>query len=145
MSLFEMVTAYERLSAATSYIIGFVFHGDLYMVKTQELPHDLLKLDRMSSKRGGWAKVRVRLNSKVKAELATTATKLGAADLLKDDHYNKGECFERVVTESYGLAWTKDNVPCWKAGDISLNGEEIQIKFDGAELTNEKLLRRMAA
>jgi hypothetical protein len=147
MTLTEMITLYERLSAATAYIFGFLFHGDLYMVKTAGLPLEMLKLDHMSSKRGGFAKVRVRLNATLKAQLVEAgAIKLGAASLLEaDDRYNKGERFERLVTESYGLSWTKDSIPFWVSGDISLNGEEIQVKYDGAELTNENLLKRVAA
>ena len=60
--------------------------------------------------------------------------------------YNKGENFERVITELLiGETWVKDSVPFNVAGDIRWNGEEVQIKFDGAELTNEKTLARAMA
>ena len=75
--------------------------------------------------------------------------KEGCEHFIKEKHreekYNKGECFERVITETLtGETWVKDSVPFNVAGDITLNGEQVQIKFDGAELTNERTLMRIA-
>ena len=62
------------------------------------------------------------------------------------DKYNKGENFERIITELLtGETWVKDSVPFNVAGDIVVNGENIQIKFDGAEITNERLLKKLTA
>ena len=144
----EMIARYNALSAAAAYIVGFVFEGMLYYIMSAHINPDFLKLDRMSSKRGGWAKIRVKLTAADRKALVACgkATLLGAADLLNTaDKYNKGERFERVITETLtGETWVKDSVPFNVAGDITLNGQEVQIKFDGAELTNEKTLRRIA-
>lgn len=144
----EMIARYNALSAATAYIVGFVFEGMLYYIMSAHINPDFLKLDRMSSKRGGWAKIRVKLTAADRKALVACgkATLIGAADLLNTaDKYNKGERFERVITETLtGETWVKDSVPFNVAGDITLNGQEVQIKFDGAELTNEKTLRRIA-
>ena len=140
-----MLNWYLTHSAATAYDIGFILDGLLYHVRVDHLPTEWLKADRCSSKRGGWAKIRVRLSAKAKAALVATgaAELLGAADLLDtDDRYNKGERYERIITERAGQVWVKDSVPFWVAGDLSINGEEIQIKFDGAELTNEQTMRK---
>lgn len=146
----EMIRRYEALSAAAAYIIGFVQNGLLYYILTAEIADDFLKLDHMSSKRGGWAKIRVKLSAANRKALIANgqAVLLGAAaDLLNTaDKYNKGERFERVITETLTAEkWVKDSVPFNVAGDITLNGQQIQIKLDGAELTNEKTLARMAA
>ena len=145
----EMIRNYATLAAAHKYIVGFESAGKLYYtVYADMIADELLKLDRASSKKGGMAKIRVRLSSKIKAILLHTgkAIEIGNAEELTAGKYNRGENFERVITEKLtGETWVKDNVPFNVAGDIRLNGEEIQIKFDGAELTNEKVLARAMA
>lgn len=145
----EMINRYNALSVATAYIIGFVLNGLLYYTMSAHIADEFLKLDRMSSKRGGWAKIRVKLSSADRKALVECgkAIMIGSADLLNTaDKYNKGERFERIITETLtGETWVKDSVPFNVAGDITLNGQEVQIKFDGAELTNEKTLMRISA
>ena len=139
---------YRAHSAADLYKVGFTHDGALYAVTVKELPDSWLKLDRMSSKRGGFAKIRVRLSAAAKAELVSSgkAQRLGSADLLEGaDRYNRGERFERLVTELAGQVWVKDSVPFWVAGDIRIDGLEVQIKLDGAELTNERCMARVGA
>ena len=147
MTMNEMTIAYARKTAAHKYALGFVFNGNLYVVVLSfaELSR-YFKLDRASSKRGGFAKIRVKLTSKDRAELSQTAELMGAESLLTaDPAHNKGENYERVLTERWtSETWVKDSVPFWVAGDIRVDGVEIQVKLDGAELTNEKLLSRLA-
>ena len=144
----EMIARYNALAVATAYIIGFVLNGMLYYTKSEHIADNFLKMDRMSSKRGGWAKIRVKLSSADRKALVACgqAVMIGSANLLDtEDKYNKGERFERIITETLtGETWVKDSIPFNVAGDITLNGEEVQIKFDGAELTNERTLMRMA-
>ena len=147
MTLNEMTTAYNTLSAAHIYALGFIFQHNLYAVKlTFAQLVEFFQLGRASSKRGGYAKVRIRLTAKQRELLAASAELLGSESLLvKDSAHNKGENFERELTERWtSECWTKDSVPFWMAGDITVNGEAIQIKFDGAELTNEKTLARLS-
>lgn len=147
MDKIEMLTRYNERSASHVYALGFRFGGNLYAQKLSfdELTH-FAKLDRASSKRGGFAKIRIKLTAEDRAKLSATAELIGAEDLLmKDTAHNKGENFERELTERWtGERWVKDSVPFWVAGDIRVDGVEIQIKLDGAELTNEKILGRLA-
>ena len=147
MTMTEMKVAYCTRSAAHKYALGFVFGGNLYVITLSfvELSR-FFKLDRASSKRGGFAKIRIKLTSAERAELSEVAECLGAEDLLtKDSAHNKGENFERELTERWTAEeWVKDSVPFWVKGDITVNGEEIQVKLDGAELTNERTLARIA-
>ena len=139
----EMLTKYEALTAADAYIIGFEFNGSLYTYYTNTLDAiaDRIVLDHASSKRGGTAKIRIRLDKWAKIRLAQKATNCGKISVMEyAGKYNVGEKFERYVTELNGKVWTKDNVPFWQAGDIEINGKQVQIKFDGAEITNEKTL-----
>ena len=148
MTMQEMITEYNRRSAAHTYALGFTCEGNLYACKlTFTELSKYFHPSRASSKRGDFAKVRIKLTAKDRAELSATAELIGAEDLLtKDSAHNKGENFERELTERWtSETWAKDSVPFWKAGDIRVNGIEIQIKLDGAELTNEKNLRNLLA
>ena len=147
MTMTEMMNAYNARSAAHTYALGFLFDRNLYAVRLsfEELSR-FFKLDRASSKRGGFAKIRIKLTAKDRAELSATAELIGAEDLLmKDTAHNKGENFERELTERWtSETWVKDSIPFWVAGDIRVAGVEIQVKLDGAELTNERTLGRIA-
>ena len=146
----EMANRYNRIAGAHKYIVGFVRRGVVYYVELGFVGLcQLLKDDRASSKRGGTLKLRVR----VTAEQAIIFIHSGKAvrlcsveELKADAKHNAGENFERIITETLtGELWVKDSVPFWVKGDINVNGEEIQIKLDGAELTNEKTLARAEA
>ncbi len=147
MDKIEMLTRYNARSASHVYALGFVFEGRLY---AQKLSFDELtrfaKLDRASKSHGGMLKIRIKLTAKDRAELSATAELIGAEDLLtKDAKHNKGENFERELTERWtSETWVKDSVPFWVAGHIRVAGVEVQVKLDGAELTNEKILSRLA-
>lgn len=147
MTMTEMMNAYNARSAAHTYALGFLFDRNLYAVRMsfEELSR-FFKLDRASSKRGGFAKIRIKLTAKDRAELSATAELIGAEDLLTADKaHNKGENFERELTERWtSETWVKDSIPFWVAGDIRVDGIEIQVKLDGAELTNERTLGRIA-
>lgn len=146
----EMANRYNRIAGAHKYIVGFVRHGNVYYVELTFIELcELLKDDRASSKRGGTLKLRVR----VSAEQAINFIHSGKAvelckveELEANTKYNKGENFERIITETLtSELWVKDSVPFYVKGDINVNGEEIQIKLDGAELTNEKTLTKAEA
>lgn len=140
----EMKAWYLKVSAADMYQVGFVYRNSVYAVMVDELPDSWLKSDKASSKRGGWAKIRVRLGAAVKRELVESgkAELLGGCELLTIPTYNKGEAFEKLITVRAGQAWVKDSVPFWVAGDIELDGKQVQLKLDGAELTNQRTMER---
>lgn len=146
----DLVMVYAKKSAAHKYIYGFVHTGKLYYVVlswTEMLK--LLKNDKAAASKGGMLKIRVRAKAETIKELLASgrAIEIGGAEVLEtNDKYNKGERFERVITELLTAEkWVKDSVPFWMAGDIQLNGEEVQIKLDGAELTNERTIAKLLA
>lgn len=141
-----MKSLYNMLSASHLYILGFVAQNILYYVMMDfETLAKYMKMDRASSKHGGFAKLRIKLTREQKLELLRIAIACGVPeDLTADNAHNKGENFERIITELLTPEqWVKDSIPFNEAGDITLNGENVQIKFDGAEITNEKLLARL--
>ena len=143
----EMTTAYNAHSAAHSYWFGFILAGMLYVVAGMNFDElsAYFRNDRASSAKGGFRKIRIRATTADLKALLPKAMLLGSADLLLDDHWNKGEMFEKIITEQFaGEKWVKDSVPFFVDGDATINGVKVQIKLNGAELTNEKILARYA-
>lgn len=134
---------YEKFSSADSHIVGFIFNHDLYMTEMESIPPRYL-CESMAS-RGQGNSLRLRIKKKYKEQLIRKgAICLGSEDIL-DGTYNKGEEFERVVTEYFGQTWEKDSIPFWVQGDINVDGREIQIKLDSATLINESRIKSLRA
>ena len=142
MTKANMIRTYRQFSAADNYILGFVYEKMLYMVRVAEIMPRYLNVEEASRNQG--ENLRLRLKKKHKEQLMKKAPIcLGSADCLIDSKYNKGEVFEKLVTEYYGQEWKKDTVPFWVQGDINLNGEEVQIKLDSATLMNTKQVAKL--
>ena len=147
-SLFEkMISRYNELSYAHNYIYGFYFQNMVYMVETtaEVMPY-ILKLDKAS--RGAGYSLRFCPTKEQKAFLLTKSAKVLCSKeffeiSVKESKYNKGEIFEKMVTEFYKQEWTKDNVPFTEDGDLTVSGIAYQIKFEKATFINEKTLARM--
>ena len=142
----DMIITYAEHTAAHTYALGFVLRRILYNVflSWEELT-PYLREDRASSSRGGYLKLRIRLRKTDKLALLARATAVGTdADLHADAAHNAGENYERVITETYtSERWVKDSIPFWVAGDVRIDGTEVQVKLDGAELTNERTIARL--
>lgn len=143
-----LLTTYNKLTAATIYFIGFALRGMIYGGYFAEVPAAALRLDHESTARGGAAKIRIRFDKATKAALiAAGAVKaIGTVEALTaDPRYNRGDNFEKLIAELNNLPWAKNSDPFWVAGDLEINGNQVQVKFDGAELVNEKSLRKALA
>ena len=148
ITLFQkMINRYNELSYTHNYIYGFYFQNMVYMVEaTADLMPYILKLDKAS--RGAGYALRFCPTKEQKALLLSKgATALCSKNFfetsVRESKYNKGEIFEKMVTESFGQEWEKDNVPFTEDGDVTVNGVAYQIKFEKATFTNEKILARM--
>lgn len=142
MTKATMIKAYRTYSAADNYILGFVYEKMLYMVRVAEIMPRYLNVEVASRNQG--ENLRLRLKKAHKEQLLKKAPIcLGSADCLNSDKYNKGEIFEKLVTEYYGQTWKKDTIPFWVQGDININGEEVQIKLDSATLMNTKQMAKL--
>lgn len=147
MTYQQMINTYAAYTAATMYNLGFIFNHKLYSINLRHIPAECLKLGAASSKRGGAPRIRVRINKVMKLQfIAQGAEEIGPETLLDiNDGYNKGDHYERIITERAGQVWVKDSTPFYIAGDLFHNGEQIQIKFDDATLVEEKTLLRLVA
>ena len=148
MTFEQMVKTYHKYSAATAYILGFVIGNNIYAIQlTWEQIKVYFKFDHMSSARGGWAKVRIRLTAEQREILAGTAEIVGTKDMLEiiPEGYkkpNRGDNFESIMLKRItGETWHKNSDPFWVTGDINTDTDKFQVKLDSAELTNEKTLR----
>ena len=143
MERMEMLGYYERFNKAEKYIIGFAHKGMVYMEIVDHLNPDMVTLESASKNQG--VSLRFRPKSAHKAQMLVESICLGTVEMLLDEKYNKGEMFEKVVTEYYGQEWVKDTVPFHKAGDINVGGVEIQIKFEKAALATSKTIEKLLA
>ena len=147
MTMQEMIRMYNNHSASHTYIVGFIRNNKVYYVTVNfGKLSAMLKACKASSKRGGFNKVRVYVSASAqKAMIANgEAVEVGTMEDLVSKKYNKGEMFEKVITETLTSdTWEKDSLPFYEGGDITVNGENIQIKLNGAELTNERCLENM--
>ena len=147
---------YNKVAFTDKYILGWTLKHVIYFtICDRELVDWVTCLDKAS--RGAGYALRFKPNTEQKYMLmANGATPLCSEkmfdDMLKETyvntkgkevHYNKGEVFEKLVTEYAGQKWEKDNIPFTMAGDIEWNGTAYQIKFEKATFTNEKSLMNL--
>lgn len=144
ITLFEhLFDGYERFAYTHSYIMGFTFRGVVYMAHmTGAQVKAVLKLDKAS--RGAGYSLRFKPNTNQKVFMLQFAVPMCSVEFFNDmvaaEKWNKGEIFEKLVTEKYGQTWEKDTVPFWKDGDLTVDGIAYQIKFESATFTSEKQL-----
>ena len=137
-----MINNYRKYSAAEGYILGFVYGNQIYMIETDEIMPRFLTVEAASRNQGDNLRLRIRKSLKEQL-MRKNPVCLGDASLLETEKYNKGEIFEKLVTEHFNQTWEKDTIPFWVQGDINVNGKEIQIKFDAATLMNTKQIEKL--
>lgn len=143
----NMIDRYNALSFTHNYIYGFTFQNMVFMVEaTADIMPYILKLDKAS--RGAGYSLRFCPTIAQKTMLLSMGAKVLCSkaffeNTCKESQYNKGEVFEKMVTEYFGQEWKKDNVPFTEDGDLTVYGTAYQIKFEKATFTNEKSLARM--
>lgn len=136
-----MLGHYRKHSAADGYILGFVYKHLIYAVVVPEIMPRYLTVEKASRNQGENLRLRLPLRFKLQL-MKKDPVCLGSDELLLSKKYNKGENFEKLVTEALGQVWVKDCVPFWEQGDVNALGLELQIKFDGATLLNTKQITK---
>ena len=147
-SLFNsLIERYNRAAYTHEYIWGFEYKGNVYMAQTSADVMPLIcKLDKAS--RGAGYALRFCPNSQQKVFLLTSATLICSSKYFNEEVensiYNRGEIFEKMVTEYFGQEWVKDNVPFTQDGDITVDGIAYQIKYQKATFCNEKSIANLS-
>jgi hypothetical protein len=139
-----MIKNYRKYSAADSYILGFIYKHEVYAVEVAEIMPRYMRVEHESSKKGGCAKLQLRLPQNYQKQLIKKgAVVIGSEDILQGE-YNKGVQFEKVISEMNGQEFRgKDNIPFYEAGDLEINGKQVQIKFNGAQIVVERTLKKL--
>ena len=144
-----LIDFYNEKSFTHNYIFGVAYKGKVYAIKTTSaiLPY-VLTVDKAS--RGQGCSLRFKPNNEQRLTLiAEGAEVLCSVEYLEklfdDSVYNRGEIFEKLVTERYGQVWEKDRVPFNEAGDLEVDGVAYQIKYEKASFISEGQMVRMRA
>lgn len=139
-----MIRNYRKFSAADSYILGFIYKHEVYMIEVKEIMPRYMRIEHESIKKGGCAKLQLRLPQNYQKQLIKKgAICLGNEEILNGE-YNKGVEFERLISEMNGQSFRgKDNIPFYIEGDLEIDGRQIQIKFNGAQIVVERTLKKL--
>ena len=135
------------------YIVGYHENGMVFACVMDNF-HFVEMAHLAEGSRNSGACLRYRQTKKAVATLKAAATyifPLCSVELLEKvaksygKQANRGKAFEKLVTEYFGQIWEDDQVPFWEDGDITLNGQAYQIKYDRCNFCNEKQLMGMEA
>ena len=142
----RMRKQYEEFTAAQGYIIGFEMNGIVYGVEWDKIPRRFTRIQKECSKCGGGYGLYVNITGKkVQEKLIKKSIVFGTVEQLASETYNKGVMFEKMVYEFYGQEFRgKDNVPFHKAGDITIDGKEVQVKFLKARICYDRTLKKLS-
>lgn len=144
-----LITFYNENAFTHRYILGFRMNGNIcFTVTTGETLDLVTKLEKAS--RGAGYALRFKPNKAQKNLMVSLNAEVLCSEKFFDElcemsKYNKGEIFEKLITEHFGQVWTKDNIPFTEAGDIEVDGIAYQVKFEKATFINEAQMMRMSA
>ena len=142
----NLIDRYNAVAFTHEYIWGFEYKGNVYMAITAASVMPFVTCLDKASRGAGYA-LRFCPNAQQKLALMPMATLLCSKkffdETVADSKYNKGEIFEKMVTEYMGQVWEKDNVPFTEDGDITVDGIAYQIKFQKATFCNEKSIANL--
>jgi hypothetical protein len=114
------------------------------MIEVAEIMPRYLKVEHESSKRGGCEKLQLRLPKHYQEQLIRKGAFIIGSENILIGKYNKGVEFERVISELHDKPFRgKDNIPFYIEGDLNVNGKEIQIKFNGAQIVTSRTLENL--
>lgn len=132
---------YRKFSAADAYIIGFQYKKEWYSVQVEEIAPRFMRVERESSAKGGNEKLQLRLTNAHKEQLIRKgAVKVDFAPTTA----NKGRDFERFVYEQNGQQFRgNDHIGFWVEGDINIDGIEVQVKLEGAQIVTFATLKNL--
>ena len=142
----SLINRYNAVAFTHEYIWGFIYKKNVYMaITSSDVMPFVTCLDKAS--RGAGYALRFCPNADQKVALMPNAELLCSETYFNEQvastKYNKGEIFEKMVTEFFGQKWEKDNVPFTEDGDITVNGIAYQIKFQKATFCNEKSIANL--
>ena len=140
----KMIELYRQYSKAESYIIGFIYKHNLYAIEIAEIMPRHIQVLHTSQRNGKKAKLQLVLNNKLKEQFIRKGAICLGNETILEGRYNKGVEFERLIYNLNNQEFRgKDNVGFWLGGDIELNGKQVQIKLQGAQIALENTLQKL--
>lgn len=157
----DLFTTYRMNDATDVFAVAYTDMrkpADSYPVRVSLIPADdmgaYLTTSRKSSSHGGGLVLRFRPTNTYKVDMrnrygAVTVCTYGelveTRDMLRDmaangeiackpSKLNMGHAVEYILCERWGLDWDLDDTSHAVKGDISLDGVEYQVKYQGASL-----------
>ena len=138
---YATVGLYNALSAADYIGVGFECKGKIFLAFMPRLSRQYCYIDKQATSHGKNKTIRFRVSIKQAERLAKNALPIASAAEM-DNAPNKGECFEQLVYKLYGKEWERSRTAFTKAGDIEINGEQVQLKYQGATIATYKQLKK---
>lgn len=142
----NLIDRYNAIAFTHEYIWGFTYKKNVYMAITDSSVMPYVTCLDMASRGAGYA-LRFCPTTDMKLALMTSAQVLCSEAYFNEVYnahkYNKGEIFEKLVTEHFGQVWEKDTVPFTEDGDVTVDGIAYQIKFQKATFCNEKSIANL--
>ena len=146
----ELIKFYHKHAFTDNYILGVEIGGNVYAVKKKMSLADMEQfLTTQTASRGQGIALKFAPTKAQKAEIlaAGNATILCSKTyfekLVESTRWNRGQIFEKLVTEKAGQSWKADNIPFTKAGDIEIDGVAYQIKYQKASFISEGQMFRL--
>lgn len=146
----ELIKFYQAHAFTDNYILGVEIGGNVYAVKKKMSLADMERfLTTQTASRGQGVALKFAPTKAQKAEIlaAGNATILCSKTyfekLVESTRWNRGQIFEKLVTEKAGQSWKADNIPFTKAGDIEIDGVAYQIKYQKASFISEGQMFRL--
>ena len=139
----DMIDRYDRIAYTHNYIFGFSYGKNVYMTyaNAEMLP---LVCTLSTASRGAGVSLRFAPNKEQKELLLPGAQIVCSVDYLEAEtaasKYNRGEIFEKILTERFGQTWIKDHVPFTEAPDLEIDGIGYQVKYQKATFCSEQTL-----
>lgn len=151
----NLCKAYNKMAFTHSYIYGITKDGlvKAYVVRNgNESLASLASLDRASTKNGGTFSLKFKPNKnqvaileEVAEEVKTICTTAYLENEFSTRPQNRGQIFEEMVATAFkGEQVTKKNAKFTESGDIVINGEHFQVKFQKATFTDERTIRNLS-
>ena len=144
-----LINGYEAIAYTNQYIFGYTDRHNVYVsFATSEVLPYVCTLDKDSSNRTGGYSLRFKPTKAQKEVLKMQKSFVLCSEEyfeseVANSKYNRGEIFEKMMTEYFGQEWIKDRVPFTEDGDITVDGVAYQIKFQKATFCNENSLANL--
>jgi len=139
------VAEYNRKNAAFWDYLHTVSDGVVYRRAVREIPAELC-VQSCDSKTGEKV-IRLKAEKVAKFVMQDAEPVCTVEDLQEIRRQNPGATNDGEALEFYykrihegATHWVKDSTPFWVAGDVTIDGAEVQLKFGGARLAAYRLL-----